>query len=37
VPTTAKATDAAKTFIAFLAGLAAKERLKAHGFEPPAR
>ncbi len=35
IPTTAKATDAAKTFIAFLAGPAAKERLKAHGFEAP--
>src|SRR5476649_764342 len=34
VPTTAKTADAAKTFIAFLAGPAAAERLKAHGFEP---
>jgi molybdate transport system substrate-binding protein len=33
VPTTAKAPDAARKFIAFLAGPAAAERLKAHGFE----
>ena len=38
VPTTARAPDAARSFIAFLATPAAKERLKAHGFElPPAR
>ena len=36
VPTSAKAADAARTFIGFLAGPAAKEQLKAHGFEPPA-
>jgi molybdate transport system substrate-binding protein len=34
VPTTAKTAGAAKTFIAFLAGPVAAERLKAHGFEP---
>jgi molybdate transport system substrate-binding protein len=34
VPTTAKTADAAKAFIAFLAGPVAAERLKAHGFQP---
>jgi len=36
VPTTAKAADAAKAFIAFLAGPGATARLKAHGFESPS-
>ena len=36
VPTFAKAADTAKAFIGFLAGSVAAERLKAHGFEPPA-
>ena len=36
VPTTFRNVDAAQTFIAFLTTSAAKERLKAHGFEPPA-
>ena len=36
VPTTAKAANAAKAFIAFIAGPFAAERLKVHGFEPPA-
>ena len=34
VPTTAKAAEPAKAFIAFLAGPVAAERLKAHGFQP---
>jgi molybdate transport system substrate-binding protein len=34
VPTTAKAANAARAFIAFLASPVATERLKAHGFQP---
>ena len=34
VPTTVKNVNAAETFIAFLAAPPAKERLKAHGFQP---
>ena len=35
VPATVRTAEAAKTFIGFLAGPAAAERLKAHGFELP--